>query len=171
MEGARLSGPPLEAPRWISRHAIGLELACRIETASTRWRAVGLDSSARLLQGNSLMLVREWVSPRVFFYEYLFSHARRHFAIDFHQLAVVVKAVLGSHFGAGEFTTHFRTYFSGDWHVHWGTGFDPWPTDLFASVAGQGQQCHYPLRGCRRACGKHRGHTHALVHFAWMLGL
>ena len=25
--------------------------------------------------------------------------------------------------GVGEFTTHFRTYFSGDWEVHWGTGF------------------------------------------------
>ena len=25
------------------------------------------------------------------------------------------------HFGVG--TTHFRTYFSGDWDVHWGTGF------------------------------------------------
>ena len=24
------------------------------------------------------------------------------------------------HFGVGEFTTHFRTYFSGDWDVHWG---------------------------------------------------
>ena len=22
--------------------------------------------------------------------------------------------------GAGEFTTHFRTYLSGDWDVHWG---------------------------------------------------
>ena len=28
-------------------------------------------------------------------------------------------------------TTHFRTYFSGDWDVHWGydLGFDPWPFD------------------------------------------
>ena len=26
---------------------------------------------------------------------------------------------MGSHFGVGEFTTHFRTYFSGDWDVHW----------------------------------------------------
>ena len=25
---------------------------------------------------------------------------------------------MGSHFGVGEFTTHFRTYFSGDWDVH-----------------------------------------------------
>ena len=25
----------------------------------------------------------------------------------------------------GEFTTHFRTYFSGD--AHWGYGLDPWP--------------------------------------------
>ena len=27
---------------------------------------------------------------------------------------------MGSHFGVGEFTTHFRTYFGGDWDVHWG---------------------------------------------------
>ena len=27
---------------------------------------------------------------------------------------------MGSHFGVGECTTHFRTYFSGDWDVHWG---------------------------------------------------
>ena len=29
----------------------------------------------------------------------------------------------------GEFTTHFRTHFSGDWDVHWGydLDFDPWP--------------------------------------------
>ena len=35
---------------------------------------------------------------------------------------------MGSHFGVGEFTTRFRTYFSGDWDVHWGRdfGFDPW---------------------------------------------
>ena len=31
-----------------------------------------------------------------------------------------VKTVLGSHFGVGEFTTHFGTYVSGDWDVHWG---------------------------------------------------
>ena len=29
---------------------------------------------------------------------------------------------MGYHFGVGEFTTHFRTYFSGDWDVHWGYG-------------------------------------------------
>ena len=31
--------------------------------------------------------------------------------------------------GVGEFATHFRTYFSGDWDVHWGydLGFDPRP--------------------------------------------
>ena len=34
----------------------------------------------------------------------------------------VVKTGLGSHFQVGEFTTHFRTYFSGDWDVHWGNG-------------------------------------------------
>ena len=37
-------------------------------------------------------------------------------------MAVVVKTVLGSHFGIGEFTNHFRTYLSGDWDVHWGHG-------------------------------------------------
>ena len=26
------------------------------------------------------------------------------------------------HFGVGEFTTHFRTYFCGNWDVHWGYG-------------------------------------------------
>ena len=35
------------------------------------------------------------------------------------------------HFGVGEFTTHFRTYFSGwiESDVHWGydLAFDPWP--------------------------------------------
>ena len=30
---------------------------------------------------------------------------------------------MGSHFGVGEFTTHFRTYFRGDWDVLWGYGF------------------------------------------------
>ena len=35
---------------------------------------------------------------------------------------MVVNTVLGSHFGQGEFTTHFRTHFSGDWDVHWGYG-------------------------------------------------
>ena len=36
-------------------------------------------------------------------------------------------------FGVGEFTTHFRTYFSGDWDVHWGydLDFDPWPNGCF----------------------------------------
>ena len=29
---------------------------------------------------------------------------------------------MGSHFGVGGFTTHFRTYFSGDCDVHWGYG-------------------------------------------------
>ena len=38
------------------------------------------------------------------------------------QMAVVVKTVLGSHFGVGEFTTHFRTYFSEDWDGHRGYG-------------------------------------------------
>ena len=41
---------------------------------------------------------------------------------------LVVKTVLGSHFGVGEFTAHFRTYSSGDWDVHRGYGIlTPWP--------------------------------------------
>ena len=36
------------------------------------------------------------------------------------------------HFGVGEFTTHFRTYFSGDWDVHWGiTGLLTQPYETF----------------------------------------
>ena len=40
----------------------------------------------------------------------------------------------------GEFTTHFRTYYSGDWDVHWGEyelDFDPWPpiSDLCLRVS------------------------------------
>ena len=33
----------------------------------------------------------------------------------------------------GEFTTHSRTYFSGDWDVQWGydLAFDPWPYFLY----------------------------------------
>ena len=33
------------------------------------------------------------------------------------------------HFGVSGFTTHFRTYFSWDWDVHWGydLAFYPWP--------------------------------------------
>ena len=38
-------------------------------------------------------------------------------------MAVVVKTVLGSHFGVGEFITYFRLYFSGDWGVHLGVRF------------------------------------------------
>ena len=31
-----------------------------------------------------------------------------------------VNTKMGSHCGVGEFTAHFRTYFRGDWDVHWG---------------------------------------------------
>ena len=65
------------------------------------------------------------------------------------QVAVVVKTVLGSHFGGrcttragfiladfvvGEFTTHFRTYFSGWIGMFTGgkPGFDPWPSGCFS---------------------------------------
>ena len=46
---------------------------------------------------------------------------------------------MGSHFGVGEFTTHFRSHFSGDWDVHWGrTGFlTPWP-NLVETWAARG---------------------------------
>ena len=43
--------------------------------------------------------------------------------LSIHSMAVVVKTVLGSHFGGGGFSCirqFFRTYFSGDWDVHWG---------------------------------------------------
>ena len=48
------------------------------------------------------------------------------------------KTVLGSHFGVGEFT-HFRTYSSGAWAVHWGydLGVDPWPSRAL-SIPWQG---------------------------------
>ena len=39
---------------------------------------------------------------------------------------------MGSHFGVGEFTPHFRAYFCGDWDVHWGYGI------LTHSSAGMG---------------------------------
>ena len=51
-----------------------------------------------------------------------FSALRLFGARGKHKLTVVVKTILGSHFGVGELTTHFRTYFSGDWDVQ-----DPWP--------------------------------------------
>ena len=38
-------------------------------------------------------------------------------------VAVVVKTNGIPFWLVGEFTTHFRTYFSGDWDVHWGYGF------------------------------------------------
>ena len=55
-------------------------------------------------------------------------------------MAVVVKTVLGSHFGVGEFTTHFRTYyyFSG-WigmFTETNRDFDPWPIVLLGFVEG-----------------------------------
>ena len=50
--------------------------------------------------------------------------------------------VLGSTIlGAGEFTTHVRTYFSGDWDVHCGHGlltwpYKPWPLKRVLSFLG-----------------------------------
>ena len=55
----------------------------------------------------------------------------------FFVLAVVVKTDLGSRFGLGEFTTHFRTYFSG-WIGMFAGGydlaFDPGPHPLEPQV-------------------------------------
>ena len=36
----------------------------------------------------------------------------------------------------GRCTTHFRTYFGGDWDVHWGydLDFDPWPLQVSQSA-------------------------------------
>ena len=59
----------------------------------------------------------------------------------------------GIPFGVG--TTHFRTYFSGDWDVHWGydLGFDPWPDASHQmehteprESAGASFSCHPPKR-------------------------
>ena len=57
---------------------------------------------------------------------------RKSFALRHGPIWLWVKTVLGSHFGVGEFTTHFRTFFNGDWDVHWGydLDFDPWPFAL-----------------------------------------
>ena len=43
--------------------------------------------------------------------------------------------------GLGEFTTQFRTYFSGAWDVHWAHGldFDPGPFGVGSSLAGSRQ--------------------------------
>ena len=47
---------------------------------------------------------------------------------ELNYLAVVVKTVLGSQFGVGEFTTHFGTYFCGGLGCSLGVrDFDPWP--------------------------------------------
>ena len=61
-------------------------------------------------------------------------------------MAVVVKT------GVGEFTTHFRTYVSGDWDVLWGydLDFDPWSyiqKPIFVGVGRAGDQGAqlYPL--------------------------
>ena len=42
-------------------------------------------------------------------------------------VAVVIRTVLRSHFGVGEFTAHFRTYFRCDWDVHCNYDLDFYP--------------------------------------------
>ena len=61
-------------------------------------------------------------------------------------------------------TTHFRTYFSGDWDVHWGLtdlGFDPWPFGSKGTGRGFCAQClcssscaaFFPRQGQGRVAG------------------
>ena len=92
---------------------------------------------------------------------------------------------MGSHFGVGEFTTHARTYLSGDWDVLQGydLGFDPQPL-LTMPMPGPEQPA--PLlgvppqakRGDSSSPKNDQGRPHkeaaattSLLHFAWMLGL
>ena len=51
-------------------------------------------------------------------------------------MAVVVKTDGIPFWLVGEFTTHLRTYFSGERDVHWGydLDFDPWPNVLLFFV-------------------------------------
>ena len=55
---------------------------------------------------------------------------------------------MGSHFGEGEFT-HFRTYFGGDWDVHWGiTGIlthGEWHVPCARAVHPPGSNMFQPL--------------------------
>ena len=48
----------------------------------------------------------------------------------------------------GRCTTHFRTYVSGDWDVHWGydLGFDPWPIYILTANCAflEGHCCNLP---------------------------
>ena len=49
-------------------------------------------------------------------------------------------------------TTHFRTYFSGDWDVHWGIlAFDPWPTDSQSHCHWSGTAEFFTSFGVQRA--------------------
>ena len=72
-----------------------------------------------------------------------------------------------SHFGVGEFTTHFRTYFWGwiESDVCWGLtdlGFDPWPFD-FESLQGSSKDtCCNHLRHVAFST-KIKGHHHLQV--------
>ena len=47
---------------------------------------------------------------------------------------------MGSHFGVGEFTTHFRTYASWDWDVDWGYGLLTHAHILKVPYMGVGQK-------------------------------
>ena len=82
-------------------------------------------------------------------------------------MAVVVKTVLskptGSHFGVGEFT-HFRTYFSGDWDVHWKYG-------LWILTHGQMDQGRPPSRTQRNARASTSRDSKARSNFGRCLAL
>ena len=60
---------------------------------------------------------------------------------------------MGSDFW-GSCTTHFRTYFSGDWDVHWGDDldFDPWPhvDFLWSPSMGLADRTHWDVSRLRR---------------------
>ena len=81
--------------------------------------------------------------PESFGETYYFTRGNGHVKLGEytrHEVAVVV----GSHFGVGEFTIHFRTCFGGGWDVHWGydLDFDPWP----------GEACHLAGASCQYSC-------------------
>ena len=57
-------------------------------------------------------------------------------------------------------TTHFRTYFGGDWDVHWGYGsFNPWPFGFGCGSVG--------VKGINKGCNKLPSSSLSIV---WVCG-
>ena len=54
---------------------------------------------------------------------------------------------MGSHFGVGEFTTHFRTYVRGDWDAHCGydLDFDPWQYGFVSKESELARRLRFPF--------------------------